>query len=338
MSIVSERRPMESSAVWKAADVADSGDWSVTLDATQRAELVGAAHEAVAKGYSPREVLQSAFDLPSLHDAVARWSRALVRGRGFVLIRGFPFEELTSNEVEVAYVGLGRQLGTPVGQNAHGDLLGHIRDEGVPRRDPTVRLYQTRERQDFHTDGSDIVGLLCLRPARSGGESRIASAAAVYNEILVRSPDLLEVLYAPLYWDRNGEESPGEDPYFALPVLNDVAGTPRMFFIAWYIRDAQRHADVPRLTPTQAEAIALIEEIANDPAFYLPMDFEPGDVQLLANAKILHSREAYEDYPEPRRRRHLLRFWLAAHDFSSVDDILRSGVPARTEAQPEGGS
>lgn len=171
MSIVSEGRPIESTAVWNAADVADSGDWSVTLDATQRAELVGAAHQAVAVGYSPLEVPQSAFDLPSLHDAVARWSRALVSGRGFVLIRGFPLEQLTSNEVEVAYVGLGRQLGTPVGQNASGDLLGHVRDEGVPRRDPTVRLYQTRERQDFHTDGSDIVGLLCLRPARQAARA-----------------------------------------------------------------------------------------------------------------------------------------------------------------------
>jgi len=325
---------MDSAAAWKAADVVESGDWSVVLDATQRAELVGAAREVLAADYSPLDVPQSAFDLPSIRDTLARWSSALVSGRGFVLLRGFPLEELTPDQVEVAYVGLGLQLGTPVGQNAHGDLMGHVRDEGVPRRDPTIRLYQTRQRQDFHTDGSDVVGLLCLQPARAGGESRIASAAAVYNEILTRRPDLLEVLYEPMYWDRNGEESPGEDPYFALPVLGDVGGTPRMFFIAWYIRDAQRHAAVPRLTEAQSEAIALIEEIANDPTFYLPMDFEPGDIQLLGNAKILHSREAYQDHPQPERRRHL-RLWLAAHDFSSVDDILRSGIPTRAEAQTQ---
>ena len=102
-----------------------------------------------------------------------------------------------------------------------------------------------------------------------------------------------------------------------------------MFFIGWYIRDAQRHQQAPRLTPGQLEALDIIESIANDPEFYLEMKFEPGDIQLISNAKILHSREAYEDYPEPEQRRHLLRLWLTAHDFASVDEILRGGIPQR---------
>ena len=135
-----------------------------------------------------------------------------------------------------------------------------------------------------------------------------------------------------MYWDRNDEQSPGEDPFFALPVFNDVAGTPRIFYIGWYIRDAQRHPGVPRLTDSQRDALDLIESIANDPDFYVEMDFEPGDIQFLANAKILHSREAYEDHGRPDRRRHLLRLWLTAHTFTSVDDVLRGGIPKR--AQP----
>ena len=192
-----------------------------------------------------------------------------------------------------------------------------------------MRLYRTRQRQDFHTDGSDIVGLLCLQRAMSGGESRIASSLAVYNEILLRRPELLEVLYEPMYWDRNNEQSHGEEPYFALPVLNVVDGAPRMFYIGWYIRDAQRHPEVPRLTDPQQEALDLIESIANDlqAAFHLEMDFEPGDVQLLANAKILHCREAYDDHEDPDRRRHLLRLWLTAHTFASVDGVFRGGIP-----------
>ena len=98
-----------------------------------------------------------------------------------------------------------------------------------------------------------------------------------------------------MWWDRNGEEPPGDDPAFPLPVLNDVDGAPRVFYIGWYIRDAQRHPQVPRLTAEQREALDLIETIANDPAFHVEMDFQPGDVQLLNNAVILHSREAYED-------------------------------------------
>ncbi len=135
-----------------------------------------------------------------------------------------------------------------------------------------------------------------------------------------------------MYWDRNDEQSPGEDPYFALPVLSDVAGRPRFFYIGWYIRDAQRHPDVPRLTDDQLAAMNLVEQIANDPRFHVEMDFQPGDIQLLNNSVILHSREAYEDDPEPARRRHLLRLWLAAHSFSAVDDTLRTGIPGRDAA------
>jgi len=300
----------------------------------ERDAIVRAANRAAEMRRTPATVERDDFDLPLLRAGVVRWVKALSSGHGFVLRRGFPIEELSARATELAYVGLGLQVGMPVGQDADASLLGHVRDEGVVRTDPSVRFYRTRERQDFHTDGSDIVGLLCLERAKSGGESRIASSYAVYNEILSRRPDLLELLYEPMYWDRNDEQRPGDDPYFALPVLNDVGGMPRMFYIGWYIRDAQRHSQVPPLTDPQREALDLIESIANDPAFHLSMDFEPGDIQLLANAKILHSREAFEDHDDPNRRRHLLRLWLTAHEFSSVAEILRSGIPKREQTSP----
>jgi hypothetical protein len=40
------------------------------------------------------------------------------------------------------------------------------------------------------------------------------------------------------------------------------------------------------------------------------LDFRPGDIQILHNHVVLHSRTAYEDWPEPTRKRHLLRLWL----------------------------
>ena len=141
--------------------------------------------------------------------------------------------------------------------------------------------------------------------------------------------DLVEVLYQPMFWDRNDEQSEGEDPYFSLAAVNDVNGKPSIFYIGWYIRDAQRHPEVPRLTALQLEAMELLEATANDPDFFVEMAFEPGDVQLLANADILHSREAYGDDEDPSKRRHLLRLWLTAHDFASVDDLLRDGIPKR---------
>lgn len=294
---------------------------------SRRLKFPGPANEARARGRTIASVVATDFDLAELRPDVARWVEAIDQGHGFVRVRGFPVHRLAPEAVELAYVGLGPQLRTPVGQDAEGTLLGHVRDEGVPRTDPGVRLYRTNERQDFHTDGADIVGLLCLAGARTCGESRIASAYPIYNEILRRRPDLTEVCYGPFPWDRNDEQSLGEDPYFLLPVFLDIGEVPRVFFIGWYISDSQRHDAAPRLTPAQLEALELIESIANDPAFHLEIAFEPGDVQLIANAKILHAREAFEDHADPGQRRHLLRLWLTAHEFTSVDDVLRGGIP-----------
>jgi hypothetical protein len=321
------REPIRSSAVWRSGEIADPAEWTVELDEPERAEIVDAVRAASAAGVTTGTIDRAAFPLPTLGARAVEWSELLNGGRGFLLLRRFPVDLLNDQETELAYIGLGTHLGTPVGQDKDATLLGHVRDEGVERTDPSVRLYRTRARQDFHTDGADLVGLLCLQRAKAGGESRIVSAAAVYNEMLRRRPDLVDVLYEPLYWDRNDEQSAGEDPYFALPAFSDVNGTPRVFYIGWYIRDAQRHPDVPRLTAAQLEAMELIETIANDPSFHLEMDFQPGDVQFLNNARILHAREAYEDHVDPADRRHLLRLWLVAHHFTAVEDVLRGGIP-----------
>ena len=322
-----DRTPIDASAVWHAADVAD---WAIELSEEQRADVVAAARAASGAGRTLATVSVEDFPLPSMSATLDAIVQDLADGRGFVLLRRFPIEDLTDDEIELAYFGLGMHLGTPVSQDGAGTLLGHVRDDRVERTGPEVRLYRTRERQDFHTDGADIIGLLCLHAARAGGESKLASSYAVYNEILRRRPDLLDVLYEPMWWDRNGEESPGDDPAFPMPVLHDVdGGMPRVFYIGWYIRDAQRHPMVPRLTDAQREALDIIETIANDPAFHVEMDFRPGDIQLLNNAKILHSREAYEDDEDLTERRHLLRLWLRAHAFESVEGRLRAGVPTR---------
>lgn len=331
MTAAASSQPIESPAVWLGSDLTDPADWAVVLTDAQRREIADAARAAAAAGVTAATVRRADLQLPALDELLREWAHTLSHGRAFVLIRRFPYDLLTPEETELAYVGLGLHLGTPVSQNAAGDLLGHVRDERLPRSGPAVRLYTTNQRQDFHTDGSDLVGLLCLHGARSGGESRIASSQAVYNHILAERPDLLEVLRQPFHWDRNDEQSPGETPYFTLPAIHDVNGAPRIFYIGWYIRDAQRHAGVPALTDRQLDAMRMLEDTANDPRFYLPMEFVPGDVQILNNAKILHSREAYTDHENPARRRHLLRLWLTAHDFATVEDLLREGIPPRSK-------
>jgi hypothetical protein len=320
------RRDVVGAAVWRAGDIAATDDWCVVLSDGQRAAIVETTRTAAAAGISLSTIGRDTFPLPSLFDDIAQWTAALERGHGFLLLRRFPIDLLDEAEVELAYAGFGCHFGTPVGQNKDAELLTHIRDERLPAGSGKVRLYRTRERQDFHTDGADIIGLLCLHRASSGGESRIVSSGAIYNEILRTRPDLLEALYEPTGWDRQGDVPAGELPWFMLAPINDVNGVPRVFYLGWYIRDAQRHPDVPRLTAAQRDAMELLETLAGDPAFHVTMDFQPGDVQLLNNGRILHAREAYEDHPDPAERRHLLRLWLAAHTFASLEDGLRGGV------------
>lgn len=317
---------MHGPAVWRAAEVLADRSWEITLTAAQRATIVAAAHAAGAAGTTLAGLTRDTFPLPGMEADVAAWSAALETGRGFLLLHGFPIDELDEQHTEIAYAGLGAHLGQPVGQNRDGELLTHVRDERLPATAGKVRLYRTRERQDFHTDGADIIGLLCLHQALRGGESKLVSSWALYNELLATRPDLLDALYEPMGFDRQGDVPAGEPPWFLLAPLNDIDGVPRLFYLGWYIRDSQQHADAPRLEPRHLEAMELLERLANDPSFHVEMEFRPGDVQFINNGRILHAREAYDDHPDPAQRRHLLRLWLAAHRFASLEGQLRGGV------------
>ena len=326
------RAPIDDPAAWRGPELRGDGTWIHRMSADEIAELDAALAHAKAAGKTLATLRREDFPLPTLTATIRGWVSTLDRGRGFVLAKGIPVHKYGKDDAALAYYGLGLHMGDPVSQNANGDRLGHVRDDALPEH-PSVRLYRTRKRQDFHTDGADIIGLLCLRGAKSGGTSRIVSSVAIYNEILRRQPDVVEVLFEPFWFDRNDEQRAGEPPAFALPICNTWDGRLRTFYIGWYIRGAQRHAEVPRLTEKQSAALELIEAIANDPAFHLDMEFEPGDVQWLKNSMILHSREAYEDWDDPDRKRHLLRLWLTARDFTSVEELLRGGIPPK-ETKP----
>ncbi|TDZ92209.1 Taurine catabolism dioxygenase TauD, TfdA family [Mycobacteroides salmoniphilum] len=312
-SMVDSTRP----SVWTVRDFPDESAWSFSLAEADREVLV-------AYGRGDIDDLSAHFAA-----AAARWIELLHHGPGFVRLRGFPIEELTETQTERAYRGLGQLLGRPVGQDRHANLITHIRDERIVA-EPGVRKYRTNLRQDFHSDGSDLVGLLCLRPAKTGGESKIVSTHAIYNEMLYRAPHLVDIMYQPMPWDRNNEERSGESPFFELAPITDIDGAPRVFFIAWYIRDSQRHPDAPRLTDAQLQALDLAESIANDRMFHIEMQFAPGDVQLLNNATVLHSREEYVDHDDPALRRHLLRLWLTS-EIAATHEILRAGIPQQNE-------
>ena len=304
-------RPLDSPAAWRGPDMARRDDWIVRLSAEEIGELERACAGVRQRGLSMGDVRREDFPLPCLGTATRHWAHELLHGRGFLLVRGLPVERWGDEMSALAYWGLGLHLGTPGAQNPQGDLLGHVIDTGEDADNPFIRRYRTAGDIRYHCDLADAVGLLCLRTAKSGGGSRIVSSVSVYNELLRRRPDLIARLYEPFLLDTRDEQGEGRAPYLPVPPCRYASGALRTFYHSDYFRSAQRHPEVPRFTPAERELLDLYEEIANSPALYLDMQFQRGDIQLLSNHFILHARTAYEDYPDPERKRHLLRLWLS---------------------------
>jgi hypothetical protein len=298
-------------SAWYGPQMATRTDWVHTLGDEEIAEIEAALRGLGESGFEPTTLRRECFPLPLLSQRLGRILAEVLDGRGFALLRGLPVREWGPRRSALAFLGLGLHLGNPRPQNARGHLLGHVRDEGLSSRDPNVRIYQTRERQNYHTDSCDVVGLLCLHPARRGGLSSLVSSVTLFNELRRRRPDLARVLFESIETDRRGEVPPGQRPYFRIPVFNWHAGLLTTLYHRAYIESARRFAEVPRLRPAQTEALDAFEGLANDPALHFFMEFRAGDVQLVCNHTLLHDRTAFEDWPEPQRRRHLLRLRLA---------------------------
>lgn len=325
--------PIEGPSAWTGPDLARRDDWIYELSPREISAIERLVSKLRATGKSRDEITRSDVRLDVLEPAVESWRRELERGRGFLLVRGLPVERLDEDDAMLAYWALGVHLGTPVPQNFQAEILTHVRDTGADPSDPSTRLYKTRVEQDFHTDGADIICLLCLRTSRSGGQSRIVSSVSVFNEVRRRRPDLAPVLFRDFYW-HYFEPEMGNPIHFVRPICAKRGGGLNTFFIPWYIRRAQDLPGVPPMTEEQEETVAILETVANDPALYLDMEFRPGDVQLLKNSVILHKRTAYEDWPEPERKRHLVRLWLAAPDFDDGDEQLRRGIAGGSVSPP----
>ena len=296
-------------AQWYGETLARNGDWIETLDANEIAEIEAAVGEIEARGIALGDVDATNFPLPQLAPRIAGWRRELAVGRGFVVLRGLPVERWGEARSGFAYWALGQHLGEAGAQNPAGELLGHVTDTGDDARDPFVRRYKTAGDIAFHCDLADVVGLLCLRPARSGGASRIASSVSIHDALLDGAPELAARLYEPMHLDRRGEHARGEAPTLAIPPCRHAGGQLRTFWHSDYFRSAPRHPEVPDFDPTEQALLDRYEALANAPEFRLDMDLQAGDIQFLSNHVCVHARTAYED--DPAHPRHLLRLWLS---------------------------
>jgi hypothetical protein len=234
-------------------------DWIVRRTPAQIDELERAADAAAARGLGLDAVTREDFPLPTLAPIIAAWTRELLHGRGFVLVRGMPVARWGAERSALIYWSIGQHLGQPGAQNPQGDLLGHVIDTGEDAANPFVRRYRTAGDIAYHCDLADAVGLLCLRGARRGGASRIVSSVSVYNELLRRRPDLIDRFYEPFCLDTRDEQGDGRLPYVPVVPCRYAGGELQTFYHSDYFRSAVRHREVPPFTEQEQTLLDLYE-------------------------------------------------------------------------------
>lgn len=303
-------QPVDDPALWTKEQMAATSDWLYVLSEEDIAELDSLVERLDGEIADILDITEQRAAFARLAPKLAAIRGEVMDGRGFAVLRGIPVERYTRRQAAIAFWCVGLHIGVPVSQNALGHLLGHVTDLGDTSFDnPQNRGYQTHDALPFHSDFTDIVGLLCLHPAKAGGESLVTSSIAIHNEMLRRDPQLVEVLTEQIYRDRRGEIPEGKDPWYRRPVFAYHEGRLTTCWTRGYIMSARRFEELPPPSETLVAALDLFEELAFELAF--SMDFRQGDVQLLHNHVVVHSRTRYEDWPEPERARHLLRLWLA---------------------------
>lgn len=266
---------------------------------------------------------------------------SLENGLGAVMLRDFPLDsfesEFGAEKISELFLWLASQLGTPVSQNATGDLMLSVRNEAFGKDDSRTRGPNTNRKLSFHTDRCDVIAFLCLRQSMTGGENELVSSPALYEVIRKERPDLLKVLMQPFPYKRHLVDTGNALPYCEQPIFSFCDGHFSGSFLRVLIDRADADPDCPSLTDEQREALDFLEDTAEREDLRVRFRQEPGDVLLLNNWVTFHRRTAFEDWPEPEKRRHLLRVWLSVPNSRPLDEAFKANYGSVKAGSIRGG-
>ena len=310
------RRPITERSVWSAAELAADPAWQHTLSAAECDELVRATREVQRRGLAVGEFGRDDFPLPTLGSRIESLVHEVENGRGVALLKGVPVAHYDYDAVRLLYWGIGVHAATPISQNSKGQLLAEVTDKGNDYGNINSRGFATNAELLPHVDTSDMTMLLCLRAARSGGQSRVVSSTAVYNAIREEHPEYLDVLHRGFFNDLRGEGPTGhidELTVHRVPVYSYHAGRLSCSFNYRMIESASVKSGVA-LSDLEREALDFLKEVSVRDELSHWFMLAPGDVQMVSNHSAFHSRADYVDFEESDRKRCLLRFWMNVRD------------------------
>lgn len=308
------------------------GSWTQTLstyDVTEIIDALTVAQHRLAERdlVTDRVVSRDDFPLTRLAPRLEAMAAEVADGRGFAVLRGLPVDRLTDPQNVLLLRGLATYLGPIATQSRDGQLVRHVRATGHRLGDASVRGHQTSERLWFHTDGADAAVLLCRAGSTTGGLSRLASAGTVHNAMLRHSPPWTAELYRSFHFHMAGGNVPGLPPTFISPVFSLHDGRFSTRYVRHTLLETPKVTGVPLPREAQA-AFDLLEELADE--LSVDMELRPGDLQIVNNHTVLHSRTSYTDPPPPAQGRHLMRSWITFPHYcgrraAPVDEYLRFG-------------
>ena len=304
--------PINNRSAWKVTDFDNDDTWIHHLSEMELAEIDSAMKSVKSKGLYVPDFGRNEFLLPTLQSKIEKCVVEVEEGRGFAVFRGIPVDSYDLDTLRVIYWGIGAYFGNPISQNSKGQILADVIDLGNDYNDINSRGYKTNSGLLPHVDSSDMVALFCIKTARSGGESMLSSSMSVYNEILASRVDLLPTLYRGFKRDLRGEgvtESLDEVTYNEIPIYSYHKGYLSCDFNDKIIRSAHFKLCKP-LTALEEEALEQMLILAQRPDLQFKMNLKKGDIQLVNNFTVLHSRASYTDYDNPSKKRRLLRFWV----------------------------
>ncbi|MCS5591796.1 MAG: TauD/TfdA family dioxygenase [Gammaproteobacteria bacterium] len=312
------------SGAWKASDFVQDDSWIYHVSDAVIIELENALASVKRCGLNFPNFRKEDFPIDRFRSDLRSFSEDLESGRGFLLLRGLPVERYTEEEVRIIYYGIGLHLGEPVRQNPKGELLGWVMNIG-DLDDKNTRVYETNAYLPYHTDPSDVVGLLSLKKAKSGGLSSLVSVSTVYNELLAQYPEYLGIFYRPMRYAHLGEDLPSLSPIFS---FHD--GKLSCRYLRQYIELGHEIMGLS-LSRVEIEALDIFDSIVANKSNRIDMMLEPGDIQFANNYTILHSRSHFEDFDKATQKRKLLRLWLKMPNARKLasDFPGRNGFPLK---------
>jgi hypothetical protein len=305
-------QPVTERSAWRAEELVADPTWQHALSGHEIEEIEGAARKVLAAGHAACEFQREDFPLPTLGPRIEALVDEVENGRGVALLRGIPVQRFDDDMLRALYWGFAVHAATPISQNSKGQLMAEVSDRGNDYGYVNTRGFSTNAELYPHVDTSDMTTLLCVRQARRGGVSKVISSTSVYNAVLAEHPEYLEVLYRGFYNDLRGEGPTGDINELTeerVPVFSYHEGRVSCSFNYRMIEGASNKSGVP-LERLERAALDFVREVSLREALTHSFTMQPGDIQMVSNHSVFHSRTGFEDHPEPERRRCLLRCWM----------------------------